>query len=205
MLTTFKPLAERAIQPLARLFKHANPNVITFFGLVFPVLFFWFVMEGWYAAALAVFVLNLVDMLDGAIARQQHKVTLFGGFLDSTIDRFADFTLLAAFAFSGIVSWNIIAPLILCSYLISYVRSRIELATKNQVQGSVGIVERTERLMCAFLALLAYALFPDVSVGGSWDLNIAELLMIVLTVFSFITVVQRVVFASQQLPAFDKK
>lgn len=204
MLTTFKPIAEKAIQPLARVFKHVNPNVVTFFGLVFPTLFFLFVLKGWYAAALVVFVLNLVDMLDGAIARQQNKVTAFGGFLDSTIDRYADFTVLAAFSFAGIVSWNIIAPLIMFSYLISYVRSRIELATKNQVQGSVGIVERTERLLAVFVALLLYAIFPNFEVGGQLHLNLAELVLIVLTVFSFITVVQRVVFASKRLPAYNK-
>lgn len=204
MLTTFKPVAEKAIQPLALLFKHTNPNVVTFFGMVFPVLFFWFVLEGWYVAALVVFVLNLVDMLDGAIARQQNKVTAFGGFLDSTIDRFADFTVLAAFSFAGIVSWNIMAPLLLLSYLISYIRSRTELAAKGQIQASVGIVERTERLVCVFLALLLYAIFPDFEVGGSLNLNLAEVLLIVLSVFSFVTVVQRVWFAYKHLPAYNK-
>lgn len=204
MLTTFKPIAEKAIQPLALLFKHTNPNVVTFFGMVFPVLFFWFVLEGWYAAALVVFVLNLVDMLDGAIARQQNKVTAFGGFLDSTIDRFADFTLLAAFAFANIVSWNIVAPLILLSYLISYIRSRTELAAKGQIQASVGIVERTERLVTVFVALALYAIFPDFEMAGSLHLNLAELLMIVLSVFSFVTVVQRVWFAYKRLPEFNK-
>jgi archaetidylinositol phosphate synthase len=204
MLTPLKPLAEKAIQPLALLFRQVNPNVVTFFGMVFPALFFWFVLEGWYVVALVVFVLNLVDMLDGAIARQQNKVTAFGGFLDSTIDRFADFTLLAAFAFGGIVSWNIIAPLILLSYLISYIRSRTELAAKGQLQASVGIVERTERLVAVFAALALYALFPDFQAGGSLNLNLAELLMIVLSVFSFVTVVQRVQFAYKHLPAYNK-
>lgn len=203
-MTTFKPVAEKAIQPLALLFKHTNPNVVTFFGMIFPALFFWFVLEGWYVAALVVFVLNLVDMLDGAIARQQNKVTAFGGFLDSTIDRFADFTVLAAFSFAGIVSWNIMAPLLLLSYLISYIRSRTELAAKGQIQASVGIVERTERLVCVFLALLLYAIFPDFEAGGSLNLNLAEILLIVLSVFSFVTVVQRVWFAYKHLPAYNK-
>ena len=203
MLTTFKPVAEKAIQPFARLFKHTNPNVVTFFGMVFPVLFFVAVLQKHYWWALFFFVLNLVDMLDGAIARQQNKVTAFGGFLDSTIDRFADFTVLAAFSFAGIVSWNIVAPLLLLSYLISYIRSRTELAAKGAIQASVGIVERTERLVSVFAALALYVLFPQVEVGGGLHLNLAEIVLSVLSILSLVTVAQRTWFAYKKLPAYN--
>jgi len=52
-------------------------------------------------------------MLDGMVARKYHKVTAYGGFLDSTMDRVADFLIITAFSFGGIVRWEIVAPLLL--------------------------------------------------------------------------------------------
>ena len=170
--------------------------MISLLGLIFPVLFFVFVLRQWYWWALLVFIFNGVDMLDGMVARATGKVTPFGGFLDSTIDRFADFTVIAAFGFAHIVSWNIIMPLVLLTYLISYIRSRIELAANNTLTANVGIIERTERLLGIFIGLLLYALFPQVTL---WGQNVMELVCLSLIVLSVITVGQRVAFAYKKL------
>src|SRR5580700_7093503 len=147
MLTVFKPVAEKPLKPLASLLKTVNPNVISLLGLVFPTIFFVLVLRHLYVWALIVFVFNGVDLLDGMVARMTNRVTTFGGFLDSTIDRYADFAALSALSFAGIVSWDIVAPLIMFSYLISYMRTRIEYMAKGKVTASVGIMERTERLV----------------------------------------------------------
>lgn len=170
--------------------------MISLLGLIFPVLFFVFVLRQWYWWALLVFIFNGVDMLDGMVARANGKVTPFGGFLDSTIDRFADFTVIAAFGFAHIVSWNIIMPLVLLTYLISYIRSRIELAANNTLTANVGIIERTERLLGIFIGLLLYVLFPHVTL---WGQNVMELVCLGLIVLSVITIGQRVAFAYKKL------
>jgi archaetidylinositol phosphate synthase len=196
MLSTVKPKAEKAIKPLALLLKNVDPNVISLFGLLFPILFFWCVMEKQYALALVVFIFNGVDMLDGMVARMTGKVTAFGGFLDSTIDRFADFTVIAVFGFAGLVGWNIILPLLMLTYLISYIRSRTELAAKAQLVANVGFLERTERLIGIFVGLLLYALYPNATLAG---LNIMAWTCLVLIALSAFTVGQRFVFAYQKL------
>lgn len=196
MLTTLKPHAEKTLKPIASLLKDVDPNIISLTGLIFPVIFFIFVIDGLYIPALAVFIFNGVDMLDGMVARAQGKVSAFGGFLDSTIDRFADFTVLAAFGFSRIVDWEIVLPLLLFTYLISYIRTRTEYMAKGKVTASVGIVERTERLIIIFIALLLYAVFPNASVYGQ---NLAAVTFIVLLILSIITVGQRVAFAYDKL------
>jgi len=196
MLTTIKPVAEKSLRPLAAIFKNVNPNVISLFGLLFPVLFFICVYHELYVLALVVFVFNGVDMLDGMVARMSGKVTAFGGFLDSTIDRVADFTVIAAFGFAGLVGWNIILPLLMFTYLISYIRSRTELAAKGTLVASVGFLERTERLIGVFIGLLLYAIFPDAQLGGQ---NIAGITCIILLLLSVFTVGQRVIFAYQKL------
>lgn len=196
MLSTLKPITEKALQPLARLLRNVNPNAISLLGLVFPIIFFVLVMHELYIAALVVFIFNAVDLLDGLVARAQNKVTAFGGFLDSTIDRFADFVVIAVFGFAGLVGWNIVMPLILCTYLISYIRSRTELAAKGKLVASVGIMERTERLVMIFIGLALYAVWPHVLLAGY---NILAITLILITALSVITIAQRVEFAYRKL------
>lgn len=196
MLSTLKPISEKALQPVARPLRNVPPNIITLFGLLFPVLFFILVLHRLYWLALVVFVLNAGDMLDGIVARAQHKVTAFGGLLDSTVDRFADFTLLVVFGFAGLVSWSIVLLLVLLTYLISYIRSRTELAAKGALVASVGIIERTERLVILFVGLLLYAILPRFLIDGQ---NILVLTFLVLIALSAVTVAQRIVFAYQKL------
>lgn len=196
MLGFLKPVTEKALQPVARPFKNVNPNLITLLGLLFPVLFFIAVVHEMYAAALVAFIFNAVDMLDGIVARSQQKVTAFGGFLDSTVDRFADFTVLVAFGFAGIVQWGIVLTLVMLTYLISYIRSRTELAANGKLVANVGIMERTERLLCVFAGLLLYAIWPHANIHGQ---NIMSLMFLAITLLSAITVAQRIVFAYKKL------
>jgi archaetidylinositol phosphate synthase len=196
MLTTFKPVLEKSLTPVARLLRNVNPNIISLTGLIFPALFLWFLVKGWDALALVMIPLTALDAVDGLVARAQGKVTAFGGLLDSTIDRFADFTLLVGFGFAGIVSWEVVVPVVLLSYLISYIRSRGELAAKGSLSLAVGLVERTERLIALFLALALYMLFPGFTVSGQ---NLATAVFVVLGFFSAITIGQRMVFAYRKL------
>lgn len=196
MLSTLKPVAEKSLQPVARVLKNVNPNLLTITGLFIPVLFFAAVVNGMYGWGLLLLVLHAADMLDGMVARSQNRVTAFGGFLDSTVDRFADFTVIAAFAFAGLVSWEIAAPLLMLTYLISYIRSRTELAAKNKLTASVGLIERTERFIFVFVGLALYAIWPNTAF---WGQNLITLTFIVLGVLSLVTVLQRVAFAYDKL------
>jgi archaetidylinositol phosphate synthase len=196
MLSTLKPTAEKLLQPVAYPLRNVNPNLITLLGLVFPVFFFVFLQQEMYALTLIIFVFNAVDMLDGIVARSQNKVTAFGGFLDSTIDRFADFTIIVAFGFAGIVGWHIVLTLVLLTYLISYIRSRTELAANNKLVANVGIMERTERLLGIFFGLAIYALWQNATLAGQ---NVMSITFLILIVLSAITVGQRIVFAYQKL------
>ncbi len=142
------------------------------------------------------FLFNAVDLLDGMVARAQNKVSAFGGFLDSTIDRVADFIVIATFGFAGLVRWEIILPLIMFTYLISYIRSRTELAAKGKLVAAVGLVERTERLIFVFIALLLQVLWPATLVSG---MNLATWTLLALLILSVYTVGQRVMFAYKKL------
>ena len=194
MLTNQKPLIEKFLTPFIGLSK-VNPNALTLLGSIPSLLFFVFVIKGWYLLALLAFVGNMFDLVDGMIARKYNKVTAFGGFLDSTLDRVSDFLIITAFAFAGIVRWEIVAPLLLFSFLVSYTRSRGELA-KPTVSFAVGLIERTERLLITFLALLLYIFLPNQTIVG---FNIAEVSFIILLLLSFYTFLQRTIHAYKNL------
>jgi archaetidylinositol phosphate synthase len=195
MLSYKKSSVEKYLEPLVGLFKHTNPNVLTLLGSIPSLLFFVFLSMHWYFLALIVVTGSIFDLMDGMIARKYNKVTAFGGFLDSTLDRVSDFFIITAFAFAGIVRWEIAAPFLLFSFLISYTRSRGELAGTN-VSFAVGLIERTERLVLTIIALLLYILLPNVIV---WGLNVAEIVFVILVILSFYTFLQRVVYAYKKL------
>lgn len=196
MLSTLKPLAEKPLQPFVKLFINVSPNLITLLGLIFPIAFFMTVISGHYVWALVFLALSALDMLDGMVARAHGKVTAFGGFLDSTIDRFADFVIIAAFGFAHLVNWQIVLTLILLSFMISYIRSRTELAAKGKLVASVGIIERTERLIGVGLGLLLFMLFKTTVIYGQ---NLLAVSLLILAVLSLVTVLQRIFFAYKNL------
>lgn len=160
------------------------------------MLFFALVINGNYWLALVAFLGTFLDVLDGYVAKRYGKVSAFGGFLDSTLDRVSDFFYIAAFPFAGIVSWELATILLVLSFLISYMRSRGELASGGKVSFKGGLVERAVRLGGIFAALLLYTLFPSVAFN---NFNLAEAVFVVLIIFSLITVVQRLSLAYKQL------
>src|ERR1022692_4479651 len=63
-----------------------NPNLLTFFGLL---------VNCWAAVlfAMVIFIAAFLDMLDGQVARREKRVTAFGAFFDSTLDRYSNMAL----------------------------------------------------------------------------------------------------------------
>ncbi len=119
------------------------------------------------------------DMLDGAVARQESRVTPFGGFLDSVLDRYADqfvlFGILIYFAQLQQVRWVIFTAIAIIGTTVTpYARARAE----NIIDSCrVGILERPERV----IVLAAGALFGYVTYA-----------ILIVMVLSNVTVFQRI-------------
>src|SRR5205809_6794492 len=70
---------------------HINPNILTVVGVAINVgSGLLFGMGQFFWAGIVLIVANLFDMLDGQVARMSGRVTSFGGFLDSSLDRLSD-------------------------------------------------------------------------------------------------------------------
>ena len=95
------------------------------------------------------------DALDGIIARLHGETTVFGGFLDSLLDRYADAFILVALIVSGLcdVFWGSAA--LVGSLLVSYARARAEAA--GMKMETIGLAERAERMV--ILAAASFVAF----------------------------------------------
>ena len=92
----------------------------------------------WFLLLATVFLLvsGFCDTLDGIIARTFQQVTVFGGFFDSVLDRYADAIVYAAILVAGLCNaawgafWGTIWVLatLAGSLLVSYSRARAEAA-----------------------------------------------------------------------------
>lgn len=186
MLEGLKPFYNNVLRPAARILRKTGiqPNHITLLGLLFFALAGWFCSTGkWLNALTFVIIGALMDGLDGLLARESGKSSVFGAILDSSCDRLTEIFLLMGIMITYLNNPTINHPgIILCfagicgSIMVSYIKARCEGAG---LPCKSGILQRPERIIILSIGLL---LGPEKMI---WVLA-------ALTVFSWITVVQRI-------------
>src|SRR6184192_4227007 len=170
-----------------------NPNVLTFLGLVVnTVAAFLFgyanadnQAQMFRYAGLVIIGSGFFDLVDGRVARATNRVTKFGGFFDSVIDRYSDasqfFGLLVFYARADRFFYVVLSAFVIVSaIMVSYSRARAE-----SLIGScrVGFMERPERLVLVIIGALFNRIAPVL-----W----------VIAVLSTITVIHRTVHTWRQ-------
>jgi CDP-diacylglycerol---glycerol-3-phosphate 3-phosphatidyltransferase len=166
-----------------------NPNVLTAFGMVVNLWAAVLFATGMFRSAAAViFLAGFLDMLDGQVARREKRVTAFGAFFDSTLDRYSDMALymglLVYYAVNARASYVILAAVATAgSVMVSYTRARAESLIPSC---KVGFMERPERLVLLIL-------------GGTFD-RMAPALWVI-SLVSTITVIHRIVYTWQETKA----
>lgn len=188
MLSELKPRLNPVINFFAKPVSKIHPNILSLLGIIPPVLFLLFMISGQYVWALISFFGVFLDTLDGAVARMTGTGSAFGGLLDSTLDRITDSVFIFAFAFSGLVSYPLAFTFLVLSFTISYIRSRAELAGKATFVLNIGIIERPERLIALFIALLWQIIAPQFIIAG---MNLVSIVFVIISILSLITVIQR--------------
>ena len=165
------------------------PNVITWSALVLNLWAGILFAAGRFAAAGGMMILaGVCDLLDGPVARRQHRVTLFGGFLDSILDRYADLILvLGPLVYYARVNRFMYAVLVGAamagSVMVSYAKARAEsLVPKSEV----GFWDRPERLVLMILGAVANRMPP---------------VLLILAIGPNITVVHRILHTWNQTKA----
>ncbi len=153
MLSRVKNRTTSLLSPVTKILAKAGvkPNHLTAIGLIFGfssalLISFGNLIEG----AVAILISGLMDMLDGALARNTTKITEFGGFLDSVFDRYVDTAIFISLGIYG-VDWLIVALALSGALLVSYTRARAESVISKC---DVGVAERGERLIIIVIGLL---------------------------------------------------
>ena len=134
-----------------------TPNAISMVGLVGNVVAAVLVtQELFFLAGIAFILGSVMDTLDGRYSRMSGKGTLFGAFLDSTLDRIEEGIVLAAvagyFAAQGedfAAAMCVVA--VLGSLMVSYTRARAEALG---VECKVGIATRPVRVVLLSIGLI---------------------------------------------------
>jgi CDP-diacylglycerol--glycerol-3-phosphate 3-phosphatidyltransferase len=127
-----------------------TPNAISMTGLVLNVVAAVLVTQRlFFLAGIAFIVGSLMDMLDGRYSRMSGKGTLFGAFLDSTLDRIEEgivLTTVAAYFASRGDEFAVAAVVVtvLGSLMVSYTRARAEALG---VECKVGLATRPVRVV----------------------------------------------------------
>ena len=182
-------LAYRITSPIVGILSKSGitPNALTLTNLALNIVAAYVIATGHFLLG-GVLILGsgLFDLLDGALARFSKQTTKFGAVLDSTVDRISE-----AATLCGLLIWYVpqegatleivlILAVLIGSFLVSYIRARAE---GLGWQCQVGLFTRAERVIVLAVGLLINQIFVA---------------LCILTVFVFVTVVQRLVYVWNQ-------
>src|SRR5829696_624298 len=173
-----------------------TPNAISIMGLLGNLIAAILVtQELFFLAGIAFILGSVMDTLDGRYSRMSGKGTLFGAFLDSTLDRIEEGIVLAAvagyFAATGddfAAAMCVVA--VLGSLMVSYTRARAEALG---VECKVGLATRPVRVVI-LSAGLVFA-----KGAGLGDFELLAPAIYAIAALTIVTVIQRVWHVRNQL------
>ena len=187
--------ASRAVRRLG-----LSPNALTLLGLPVAGGGAYLLSVGQFAAGGAVLLLSgALDMLDGAVARATGRVTRFGAFLDSNVDRVSEAVVLLGLLVyylqrssttEAAVGAVLVYVAIVSSVMVSYTRARAE---GLGIECDVGLMTRPERIAVLSIGLIA----------GQWWRPAVLVALGLVSALAVVTAVHRVLHARRQLAMND--
>jgi len=191
-----KPAVTRIISPVARFLLRIGltPNSVTAIGALGVVIsaIYFFPRGNFFVGTLVITFFMLSDLFDGAMARISSRgASKWGGFLDSTVDRISDSSILFAVSIYLIKKNDDLSIIylvaIVTGMLIPYIRAKAE---SMSIQCSGGIAERTERAIIVLVGTGFHGL------GVSYSLAISAWLLAILGI---ITTCQRLLIVKRAI------
>ena len=163
-----------------------TPNGLTLLGFVLTVVAAYLLATGIFVwGAVVLTVGSIFDMMDGHLARATGQTSVFGAFLDSSLDRYSESVILIGltYYFAGQgrpTEVVLLSATLVGSLMVSYTRARAE---GLGIECKVGIFQRPERVVLLVVGLLFGWIVPVL-----W----------ILAVFTNITALQRIYEVYQQ-------
>jgi CDP-diacylglycerol--glycerol-3-phosphate 3-phosphatidyltransferase len=174
-----QPLLLPIVKILASLGIH--PNTITITCLAGFIISSFFIAYGkLFLGGIFLFLFAPFDAIDGLLARYSKKVTSFGAFLDSVLDRYGEIFLFLAFTYYFLnqnSSYGVVLSFLAItgSLMVSYTRARAE---GVGFECKAGLLTRFERITLLIIALIFDVCLP---------------LLLFIAIFTHITALQRII------------
>ncbi len=178
-----------------------TPDMLTVIGFFFNVVVAVVLALGeswWVWGGILLVASSAFDALDGTLARTTGKVTVFGGFLDSTLDRFSEAVIYLGILYAYLTTETphtlepiLIYLTIVGSLMVSYTRARAE---GLGLQLKEGLFTRLERIVVLVLGLVLTPFFGTSAV---------LVVLFILAIGANITAVQRLLIVRGKLVRRD--
>lgn len=185
--------------PLARAFRHIDPNVITGISFIVSILagVTFFLADSWpllLAGGGLVFLNGVLDVLDGKVAKITGKQSRKGDYLDHAIDRFSDVLFILGLSFGPFGRLEVGVLALTFTLLTSY------LGTQAQAVGAGrnyrGLLGRADRMMLLILVPIVQAILLATATDlpawwTRWSPNLIDTMLLWFAAAGFISTVQR--------------
>jgi len=201
-----------------------TPNMITMFGLFLTLVSAALLVYGAEVdergnhrflgyCGIMILISGAMDMVDGRLARLNNQAHPAGALFDSVIDRYSELFMFLGFCYYTITQDYFMTSLfcfiaMIGSIMVSYTRARAE---GLNVNASVGIMQRPERILLVSISAIATAIVSS-WLGGDYELRVdwlSQPLFETISVFSWpifflaitanITALRRLTYASRKL------
>ena len=178
-----------------------TPNAISLTGLVLNLAAAVLVTQRlFFLAGVAFIVGSVMDTLDGRYSRMSGKGTLFGAFLDSTLDRIEEGLVLTAVAWyfadrGDAVAASACVVTVLGSLMVSYTRARAEALG---VECKVGLATRPVRVVILSVGLVF------AKGAGIADIELLAPAIYAMAALTALTVGQRVWHVRRELGSLER-
>jgi CDP-diacylglycerol--glycerol-3-phosphate 3-phosphatidyltransferase len=188
------PIGERLIKT------GIHPHIITWAGLFFTLVAAdFFRLGAFLLGGIFMVIAGTCDVLDGIVARRTEKISKFGAYLDSTIDRYSDIVIFLGLMiyFTDLYIHILITLSIAGSLMTSYARAR---AGGLGIDCRIGLMQRPERI-----TYIAGAAILDGLFGWFFKLLFGVEHLLIIVVLSFVaivsnfTVLQRIIYIKKKL------
>ncbi|HJM17155.1 MAG TPA: CDP-alcohol phosphatidyltransferase family protein [Candidatus Poseidoniia archaeon] len=194
---TLKTAAGKLLNPLGKGIGKIGikPNHITVMGLILTFYAAWLLyQQNIYGAFIVGLISSLFDGADGLVARSTKTTSIRGGYLDATLDRYAD-----CIAFSAIILCDWVKPLpivplesisgqvwamaaMIGAFQTSYCRAAAERLGVSQE--GIGLIERPERWFVLGMGLLVGEMMGNIE-------TVITIVVAILAVLGNLTALQR--------------
>jgi CDP-diacylglycerol--glycerol-3-phosphate 3-phosphatidyltransferase len=218
LVSSIEKIRERyikAVAPIGSLISRLgiHPNILTVTGFLGSAIAAIALAFGsFFSAAILIILSGTCDILDGYVARKTGKMSRFGAFLDSTLDRYSDLLLLSGFAFffsgGGVLlqtvgvepakptyPWTVlvISLSMVGSFMVSYTRARGEGLGSNC---KIGFMQRPERIVLIIVGCLVGSI-PKIG------LSLLQTILVLLALSTNITAIHRIIHIRRELKKED--